>query len=135
MAVLAPAVRLKNTPFRNRQNGIYPVDRTRTIELVVADGTKILKSVKNIFLNGKLSGILTAAPAIPTDTTFDVMLYNSDDILVYTKSGIADASNVFTNVIADEVFLEGEHKVEVSFSTTLSGNTATFDVAFHIVTP
>ena len=131
MAALVPTVRLTAPALRERENGFSPVERSRIMTPLVADGQKTVHdTTKTVRLNGLLATIITAAPAIPTDATFTISLINEDGIIEYTSGAIADAGNVATNVSTTGAYFCGNYTVQIDFTTVLSGNTAEFDVQF-----
>lgn len=128
MVDLVPTSRLSNRGIDNRLDNTQPIARTEPLEIIVPDLVKT-KS-ETIRMNGQITHILTAAPAIPTDANFTITLADEDGNVWHVEAAIADASNVFTDVISDNVIVVGIVTVTVSFVTDLSGNTAAFDVVF-----
>ncbi len=135
MADLVPAVRLTSNPFNERHNGRLPVERTKVLSVVAPDLADTVSTTELVMLNGKLTDIITAAAAIPTDANFTVTLVNEDGVDEFTSGNIADASNVDTNVVSSNVFVVGSYTIRFDWTTALSGNTLAFDIQFKIVTP
>lgn len=135
MAVLVPSPRLTSDPFNERHITRTPVERTRVLIAVVPDGAATVTTTKGVHLNGKVTNIITAAPPIPTDANFTVALIDEDGVTKFTTGNIADDSNVDTDLVSSNLFLVGQYTLKVTFSTVLSGNTATFDIRFTVVTP
>ena len=79
--------------------------------------------------------MITAAPAIPTDATYDVEFKDQDGFSLKDVTGIADNSNVRTNLITDRIYACQTIEVEIDFATNLSGNTAEFDITLLYTKP
>ncbi len=141
MAVLVPTIRLQRG-FDNRQDGRSPVAR-KAVSIVVSDGVNTITS-SAIELNGLWPMFLIASPAIPTDATFDISIKDEDGVVIYSDTGLADTSivyvdvpstNAVTPIAAKNIYLAGKHTITITFTTVLSGNTATFDIVFVLVNP
>ena len=114
MAALVPTTRLLASVLREAALVKFPVQRSRVVAIVVPDAVATVTTTETVNLNGLLTAIRTAAPAIPTDTTFDVALLDEDGLVVASETGIADASNVFTKVADDLIYLVGEYTVNIT---------------------
>ncbi len=141
MATLVPATRLQKG-FDNRQDGRSPIAR-QPVSIVVPDGVNTITS-DPVTLNGLCPMFLIASPAIPTDATFDITIKDEDGVIIYSDTGLADTSvvyvdvpstNAVTPIAAKDIYLAGKHTITITFTTVLSGNTATFDIVFVLVTP
>lgn len=135
MADLVPSTRLAAPPFNERHIGRFPVERTKIISPQVPDLVATVTTTESRNLNGQVVGIITAAPDIPTDANFTIALINEDGITEYTSGNIADDGNVFTDIESDKFHAVGQYTIKVTFSTALSGDTATFDIQFKVLTP
>ncbi len=135
MAVLVPAVRLSNRPNDNRQDRRLPVSKTPLQTVIVADGQNS-NSDKTVNMVGQVTTIIQSSPPIPTDANYTISVANSDGVTLFTKSAIVDSSASYIDVSADNWFLpEDTYTITVSFVTVLSGDTATFDLIFMVITP
>lgn len=130
-----PSTRLVSNPFNDRHNGRSPVERTKVVQAIVPDLVATVTTTESVRLNGRVTNIITAAPPIPTDTTFTVALIDEDGVTKFTTGNIADDSNVDTDLFSDNLFCVGQYTLKVTFSTVLSGDTAAFDIRFTVITP
>ncbi len=135
MAILVPSVRLTSNPFNERHITRTPVERTKVLVATVLDGQTTITTTKSVHLNGRVTNIITAAPPIPTDANFTVAIIDEDGVTKFTTGNIADDSNVDTDLVSDNLFMVGQYTLKITFSTVLSGNTATFDIRFVVLTP
>ena len=135
MATLEPATRLSNRPSDNRQDRRLPVSKSELKTVLVADGQNS-NSDQTVKLNGQVTTIIQSSPAIPTDANYTISIANIDGVTLFTKSGISDTSASYIDVSGDNWFLPSDtYTITVSFTTTLSGDTATFDLIFMVATP
>lgn len=135
MAALVPSTRLTSDPFNERHITRTPVERTKVVIATVPDLAATVTTTKSVHLNGRVTNIITAAPPIPTDTTFTVALIDEDGVTKFTTGNIADNSNVDTDLVSDNLFLVGQYTLKITFASALSGNTAAFDIRFTVITP
>ncbi len=135
MATLEPATRLSNRPSDNRQDRRSPVAKSPLKTVIVADGQNS-NSDETVELNGQITTIIQASPAIPTDANYTISIANVDGVTLYTKTTITDNSSSYIDVSADNWFLPNDtYTITISFTTVLSGDTATFDLIFVQITP
>ena len=135
MAILEPLTRLSNRPSENRQDRRFPVAKSPLKTVVVADGQNS-NSSQTVELNGQITTIIQASPAIPTDSDYTISVANVDGVILYTKTTITDNSTSYIDVSADNWFLPSDtYTITISFTTVLSGDTATFDLIFMQITP
>lgn len=87
-------------------------------------------------LNGRLVGRYEAGPPIPTDADYDITITDPDGVEVYGENGVTDNARTFLNV-ADSlnVYLDDIYTITISFTTVLSGDTATFDLMLVLLRP
>ena len=134
MAALVPPNRISDEPFkyRNVQRG-SPVEKTPTVTPLVPDTVNTITDPTLLWLNGQLVSIVTAAPPIPTDADFTLEIIDDTGATVHTEAGITDNTVVHTNTESDKLFLCGNYRIKITFTTALSGNTAEFDVYLLLV--
>lgn len=135
MADLVPTTRLVSNPFNERHIARSPVERTKVLSVVAPDLADTVSTTELVYLNGQITDIITAAADIPADANFTVTLVNEDGVDEFTSGNIADASNVDTNVVSNNVFAVGHYTIRFDWSSALSGNTLAFDVQFKVLTP
>lgn len=125
MTDLVPSTRLIDRDQDDREAAQRPV-AVKTKTVTIADTTKTATVAFSV--NGRVLAIITAAPNIPTDTTFDVAILDEDGAVIHDETGIADNGIVRTDIITDVVVCAGNTKVRVDFATDLSGDTVEIDV-------
>ncbi len=102
--------------------------------LTVPDLTNTISVTKR--LNGRLVGRLEASPPIPTDANYALDISDPDGVSIYSEATITDNSRSFLDVAsAGNYYLDDIYTITISFVTNLSGNTATFDLMLHLLTP
>ncbi len=135
MTILEPAIRLSNRPNDNRQDRRLPVSKTPLKTVTVADGQNS-NSDETVNMVGQVTTIIQSSPNIPTDANYTISVVNSDGVILFTKSAIADNSASYVDISADNWFLpEDTYTITVSFVTVLSGDTVTIDLIFMVITP
>ena len=103
-------------------------------DLIVPDLTNTISVTKR--LNGRLVGRLEASPNIPTDSDYDLTITDPDGVVIYNEATISDNSRSFLDVAsASNTYLDDIYTITISFTTNLSGDTATFDLMLHLLTP
>ncbi len=73
MATLEPAIRLSDRPSENRQDRRLPVAKSPLKTVIVADGQNS-NSSQTVELNGQITTIIQASPAIPNCVTVEFSL-------------------------------------------------------------
>lgn len=134
MAVLVPATRLSNRPSDNRQDYRDPVAKSALKTVLVADGVNT-NSSQSVKINGQVTTIIASSPAIPTDADYTITLKSIDGVTTFAKASISDNGVAYVDVSGDNWFCNDTFTITVSFTTVLSGNTATFDLIFMYIDP
>lgn len=102
--------------------------------MTVLDTTNTISVTQR--LNGRLVGRYEAGPPIPTDADYDLVIADPDGITIYTETGVTDNARTFLDVAsASNTYLDDIYTITISFTTVLSGNTATFDLMLVLLRP
>ena len=102
----------QNQDYRKRRTAISRQKLTFT------SGEDVTSIDVTLRLNGKILQYTLVAPDLDTDSTYDLEVYNEDDVLIYTNTGIADNSTVTTLVSDKPIPLSGTYKYTISYTTT-----------------
>lgn len=108
----------------SRREHRYIARRKITFTTLVSETSKAI----DVPINGELLNYIIVAPALSTDTTFDLQVENEDVAVVYENTGISD--NIGTTVLlaAAPVPMAGIMTFTVSFATA---QVATFDLYLY----
>ena len=97
----------------------YSVARYPFTSLVATNKQTINSSNKN-HINGDLKTIRYTCPSLTTDTTIDIAIMDSDNVAIYTKTGLAHNGTFYYTLTADErVWIEAED-VYIKFTWSTS---------------
>jgi len=127
MTDLVPSTRLKDRT-QSPKHPTHPVG-VQTYQVTVEDGNNSKQiNLKN--LNGKIYRLIEASPNI-ADANYTVSISDEDGVERYSDATLSKNTIEEQDLMASDVILSGNATLTVSFSTNLSGDTATFDIKFE----
>lgn len=108
----------------NRRERSTIARRKLTFTTIVSETSKAI----TIPINGELLNYVIDAPALSTDTDFDLTVTNEDSETVYENTSIADVVSTLVLLSATPIPMAGNLTFTVSFTTA---QVATFDLYLY----
>ena len=107
-----------------RRNRTTIARRKVTFTTLVSENTKAV----DLPINGELLQYMIDAPALTTDTTFDLTVTNEDGETVYANTGVADVVTTLVLLSATPIPMSGTLTFTIAFTTA---QVAVFDLYLY----